>query len=187
MNGKAAGFTSDEIKGLAQKAKILDLHNHKSIEQKYRVIIRAADKEARLLKREELTTLSQKSKINIQIVESVQDHADVLVEGAKQKLLEGNPELVEPGGALFPAERANSCSTPSLGARTPPAPLSLAAVPAAAAEAAAIPRAATRAASFEAIVVVVGGARHNPPSASVCPSANQHFQIRALQIPVDVY
>ena len=109
MNGKAERFTSDEIKELAQKAKILDLHNHKSIEQKYREIIRAADKEARLLKREELTTLSQKSKINIQIVESVQDHADVLVEGAKQKLLEGNPELVEPGGALFPAERANSC------------------------------------------------------------------------------
>jgi hypothetical protein len=97
------------LKQLIASAQVLGLQNDPSLPASDRQILRMADEEKRALSPAEIQHICQSSKVNAQLIEQLQGKANHLVQQAREFLLREQPHLVQPGGALFPSERAEAC------------------------------------------------------------------------------
>ena len=98
-----------DLAALIRSAQVQGLSGDDSLHEEARQIIGAADQERRQLSQEELLSLCAASGQDAALPRRLQNHADDLVNQARCHLLEQQPQLVEPGGALFPSERADAC------------------------------------------------------------------------------
>ena len=101
--------SSDTIRQLAAKAQVLGLPQQPNLSQSSRQLLQHADQERRLLSSSEIQSLCQQSGVMAAPLEQLQGQAQPLVDQARHDLLEAQPHLVKPGGALYPEHRAEAC------------------------------------------------------------------------------
>ena len=101
--------SSDTIRQLAAKAQVLGLPQQPHLSQSSRELLQQADQERRLLSSSEVQSLCQLSGVMAAPLEQLQAQAQPLVDQARHDLLEAQPHLVKPGGALYPEHRAEAC------------------------------------------------------------------------------
>ena len=101
--------SSDTIRQLAAKAQVLGLPQQPNLSQSSRQLLQHADQERRLLSSSEIQSLCQLSGVMAAPLEQLQGQAQPLVDQARHDLLEAQPHLVKPGGALYPEHRAEAC------------------------------------------------------------------------------
>ena len=101
--------SSDTIRQLAAKAQVLGLPQQPNLSQSSRQLLQHADQERRLLSSSEIQSLCQHSGVMAAPLEQLQGQAQPLVDQARHDLLEAQPHLVKPGGALYPEHRAEAC------------------------------------------------------------------------------
>ena len=101
--------SSDTIRQLAAKAQVLGLPQQPHLSQSSRELLQQADQERRLLSSSEIQSLCQLSGVMAAPLEQLQAQAQPLVDQARHDLLEAQPHLVKPGGALYPEHRAEAC------------------------------------------------------------------------------
>ena len=101
--------SSDTIRELAAKAQVLGLPQQPHLSQSSRELLQQADQERRLLSSSEIQSLCQLSGVMAAPLEQLQARAQPLVDQARHDLLEAQPHLVKPGGALYPEHRAEAC------------------------------------------------------------------------------
>ena len=97
------------LQHIIAKARILGLAFDTTLPIHLRSIIQSADNEGRPLSETELQTICQFSSIDSEPLFSIQEQASTLVTAVKQKMLLEDPQLVKPGGALYPESRAEAC------------------------------------------------------------------------------
>ncbi|MGB7442396.1 MAG: phycobilisome protein [Coleofasciculaceae cyanobacterium] len=104
---------SDKIKELISKARIVSFANcQDSFSSKVISIFQQADAQGRYLTDadlEQIQTLSPEVKPLTDIVKILRNQADEIVSEARQQVLTQYPDLTEPGGGLYPPERAEAC------------------------------------------------------------------------------
>ena len=94
---------------LIQRARVLGLNNNPDLPASIRQIIETVDDQKRLMSSEEALALCDWSGIQPGCIHALQTEIEQLVQKARVTLLERDPTLVEPGGALHPAQRAEAC------------------------------------------------------------------------------
>ena len=94
---------------LIRRARVLDLQNNPDLPASIRQIIRTVDNEKRLMSTDEAQALCEWSGIQPGCIQLLQSEIDRLVQQARAKLLERDPSLMQPGGALHPTNRAEAC------------------------------------------------------------------------------
>ena len=77
--------------------------------QATRRILERADQAQRQLTNAELATICQASGIDQSLPGSLIQRSDQLVNQAREHLVKTQPHLVQPGGALYPQDRAEAC------------------------------------------------------------------------------
>ncbi len=102
-------LSSEQIRALAQRAQIFGLLNRQSLNSDLRATLAQANHETRLLTAEEITAACQHSGVKPAVLIQLQSQVPGLVDSAREALLTQQPGLVQPGGALFPQERADAC------------------------------------------------------------------------------
>ncbi|CAI8154721.1 MAG: phycobilisome polypeptide [Prochlorococcus sp.] len=100
---------SERIRQLVKRARVLGLQNRADLPDHVRKILADADAEGRMLTADELKQLCLGSNVDASSLANLQNEANALVDQAKQTLLAHQPELIRPGGALFPSQRAEAC------------------------------------------------------------------------------
>ena len=100
---------NSDFKTLVQFAQVQGLSINKDLPQPTRSIVERADQARRQLTADELTTICQLSGIDGSLPGSLIQLSDQLVNQARSHLLETQPHLVQPGGALHPQDRAEAC------------------------------------------------------------------------------
>jgi hypothetical protein len=98
-----------DFKTLVQTAQVQGLSINKVLPQPTRSILERADQAQRQLTTDELTMICQDSGIDESLPGSLIHRSDQLVNQAREHLLETQPHLVQPGGALHPQDRAEAC------------------------------------------------------------------------------
>ena len=98
-----------DFKTLVQTAQVQGLSLNQDLPHATRSILERADKAQRQLTTDELATICQVSGIDGSLPGSLIQRSDQLVNLARAHLLETQPHLVQPGGALHPQERAEAC------------------------------------------------------------------------------
>ena len=98
-----------ELAALIRRAQVQGLSNDASLPEQTRQILEAADEARRPLTHEELLFICAASGMAADLPQRLQSQANDLVNRARCHLLEHQPQLVRPGGALFPSERADAC------------------------------------------------------------------------------
>ena len=101
--------SSDTIRQLAAKAQVLGLPQQPNLSKSIRQLLQQADQERRLLSSSEVQSLCQHSGVMAAPLQQLQGQAQPLVDQARHDLLEAQPHLVKPGGALYPEHRAEAC------------------------------------------------------------------------------
>lgn len=101
--------SADQIRALAQRAKVCGLDEDPTIPINLRQVIATANRDQRLLTAEELQHCCQWSGVDCAPLVSLQDLVPELVNQSRWELLSDEPELVKPGGKLHPQERADAC------------------------------------------------------------------------------
>ena len=104
MNIQNSDFTT-----LVQFAQVQGLSVNKNLPQPTRSILERADQAQRQLTSDELSTICQVSGIDGSLADNLIQRSDHLVNQARAHLLETQPHLVQPGGALHPEDRAEAC------------------------------------------------------------------------------
>ena len=102
-------LSNEAIQRLAARAQVLGLQKQADLSHQTRTLLQRADQQRRLLNAEELQTLCGDSGVAAEPLQQLQEQADDLVDQARQQLLQAQPYLVQPGGALYPASRAEAC------------------------------------------------------------------------------
>jgi hypothetical protein len=97
------------LKQLIASAQVLGIQNDPSAPAGDRQILRIADEQKRALSATEIQQICSSSNVDGQLTEHLQNKANPLVQQARDFLLREQPHLVQPGGALFPSERAEAC------------------------------------------------------------------------------
>ena len=97
------------LKALAQAARVSGLTDQPSLDTICRSVLEEADRGKRPLTDEEIRIITASSGVNQQAVQSLQDNAEAFVQDAKALLADQRPQLLQPGGALHPASRAEAC------------------------------------------------------------------------------
>ena len=97
------------LKQLIASAQVLGIQNDPSLPAADRQILRIADQQKRGLSATEIHQICSSSNVDAQLTERLQNNANQLVQQARDFLLIEQPHLVQPGGALFPSERAEAC------------------------------------------------------------------------------
>ena len=97
------------LKQLIASAQVLGIQNDLSLPASDRQILRIADEQKRALSATEIQQMCRSSNVDAQLIEQLQSKANHLVQQAREFLMKEQPHLVEPGGALFPSERAEAC------------------------------------------------------------------------------
>jgi len=98
-----------DVAALVRSAQVQGLSNDGCVPHHVRQILDAADQTRRHLTGEELLSICASSGQDPSLPQRLQTQADDLVHQARRHLLEQQPHLVQPGGALFPSERAEAC------------------------------------------------------------------------------
>ena len=98
-----------DFKTLVQTAQVQGLSINQDLPQTTRSIVERADQAQRLLASDELATICKASGIDESLPGSLIQQSDQLVNQARGHLLETQPHLVQPGGALHPQDRAEAC------------------------------------------------------------------------------
>lgn len=101
--------SADQIRALAQRAKVCGLDEDPTIPINLRQVIATANRDQRLLTAEELQHCCQWSGVDCAPLVSLQDLVPELVNQSRWELLSDEPDLVKPGGKLHPQERADAC------------------------------------------------------------------------------
>ena len=101
--------STGEFQQLIQAARVQGLSEDLTLPEEVRAIVGSADQAKRPLTPAELNQVCAISNADPQVAIQLQDRADALVEQARSHLLREHPQLVKPGGALHPAERAKAC------------------------------------------------------------------------------
>ena len=94
---------------LIPKARILGLPGDPRLSAAQRAIFAEADDLRRHLLPEELDHLSGNTRSAARLVGLLQPEAEALVARARSQLLEEWPDLIQPGGGLYPPFRAAAC------------------------------------------------------------------------------
>ena len=102
-------FQNIDFKTLLQTAQVQGLSINEDLPQATRSILERADQVQRQLTTDELATICQVSGIDESLPGSLIHRSDQLVNQAREHLLETQPHLVQPGGALHPKDRADAC------------------------------------------------------------------------------
>ena len=104
---------TDKVRELIQKARIVSFTAWQST---YLVPIiqqfQSADDEGRYLTNAELEQVQQSSpstNSNVSVVQLLRDHASEIVDEARAQVLQAFPDITQPGGGLYPLERAEAC------------------------------------------------------------------------------
>ena len=100
---------NSDFKTLVQFAQVQGLSINKDLPQPTRSILERADQARRQLTADELATICQLSGIDGSLPGSLIQRSDQMVNQARSHLLETQPHLVQPGGALHPQDRAEAC------------------------------------------------------------------------------
>jgi allophycocyanin-B len=104
---------SERAKQLIPKARIVSFVNWKDrYSQEAIAIFQTADNEGRYLSDEDLQYLEKITpdlSLSLQRVKLLRDNASDIVSEARQELLRQFPNLTQPGGDLYPPERADAC------------------------------------------------------------------------------
>ena len=98
-----------DFKTLVQTAQVQGLSLNQDLPQATRSIVERADQAQRQLSSDELTTICQVSGIDGSLADNLIQRSDQLVNQARAHLIETQPHLVQPGGALHPEDRADAC------------------------------------------------------------------------------
>ena len=104
-----SSISNDAIQQLAAKAQVLGLQKQVALSQATRTLLQQADQQRRLLSADELQGLCSDSGVEPEPLQALQQRAHELVDQARHQLLQAQPELVQAGGALYPASRAEAC------------------------------------------------------------------------------
>ena len=94
---------------LIPKARILGLPGDPRLSSAQRTIFAEADEQRRQLLPSELDQLRGNPRSAARLVATLQPEAEVLVARARSQLLDEKPELIQPGGGLYPPFRAAAC------------------------------------------------------------------------------
>ena len=100
---------AQKIKELAAKAEFFGLHKNIQLPEEHEKILISANKEKRLLSAQELKVLCNRSHSDANKLEELQAKLPELINEAKRILLKRIPNITEPGGSLYPKERAEAC------------------------------------------------------------------------------
>ena len=100
---------NNDFKTLVQTAQVQGLSLNQDLPQTTRRILERADQAQRQLSSDELTTICRVSGIDGSLAHNLIQRSDQLVNQARAHLLETQPHLVQPGGALHPEDRADAC------------------------------------------------------------------------------
>ena len=103
-----SAFTK-RIKELALHSKVCGLSEDDSLPENLRDLIDNADQNKRLLSDDEIGLCCNWSGLETAPLIALQRQVSDLVDEARADLLKEQPELVQPGGKLFPADRAEAC------------------------------------------------------------------------------
>ena len=98
-----------DFKTLVQTAQVQGLSINQDLPQATRIILERADQAQRQLTTDELAKICQLSGMDDSLPGSLVQRSDQLVNQARGHLLETQPHLVQPGGALHPQDRAEAC------------------------------------------------------------------------------
>ena len=98
-----------DFKTLVQTAQVQGLSLNQDLPQATRSILERADQAQRQLSSDELTAICQVSGIDGSLADNLIQRSDQLVNQARAHLIETQPHLVQPGGALHPEDRAEAC------------------------------------------------------------------------------
>ena len=98
-----------DFKTLVQTAQVQGLSINQELPQSTRSILERADQAQRQLTSDELSTICQVSGIDGSLANNLIQRSNHLVNQARAHLLETQPHLVQPGGALHPEDRAEAC------------------------------------------------------------------------------
>ena len=101
--------SAEQIKELAQGSKVCGLSGDRSIPGQIRDLIDEADQHKRLLSDEEIQLCCGWSGVEAAPLIALQGQVSHLVDQSRADLLSEQPELVQPGGKLFPQLRAEAC------------------------------------------------------------------------------
>ena len=101
--------SAQRIKKLAKDSKVCGLSGDPSLPENLRDLIDEADQSKRLLSDEEIQLCCGWSGLDAAPLTALQRQVSGLVDQARAELLSEQPELVQPGGKLFPQERADAC------------------------------------------------------------------------------
>ena len=102
-------FQNIDFKTLLQTAQVQGLSINEDLPQATRSILERADQVQRQLTTDELAKICQLSGMDGSLPGSLVQRSDQLVNQARGHLLETQPHLVQPGGALYPQDRADAC------------------------------------------------------------------------------
>ena len=102
-------FQNTDVRTLIRNAQVQGLSTNSALPQTTRALISRADQAHRQLTHAELTVICQGSGVDDSLPGHLLNRADLMVDQARAHLLETQPQLVQPGGALFPGERAEAC------------------------------------------------------------------------------
>ena len=97
------------FKTLVQTVQVQGLSLNQELPQATRSILERADQAQRQLTSDELSTIHQVSGIDGSLADNLIQRSDQLVNKARAHLIETQPHLVQPGGALHPEDRADAC------------------------------------------------------------------------------
>ena len=98
-----------DLQQLIRAARVQGLSQDATLPAAIRTLIGAADQAQRLLTDQELLQICAASDADHEVANQLQHRADALVDEARRRLLSAQPDLVKPGGALHPSERAAAC------------------------------------------------------------------------------
>ena len=98
-----------QINELIKIAKVQGLSEDPTLNIEVRTAIKNADKEKRHLTQEEIKKICKISGTSTSEILVIQCKSSDLVTASKKGLLEEQPDLIKPGGALHPTERAEAC------------------------------------------------------------------------------
>ncbi|ABI46014.1 possible Phycobilisome polypeptide [Synechococcus sp. CC9311] len=85
------------------------MHKSSLILEKNQKILDLANREKRLLSTIELNSLCEQSRCDSIKLEELQHRLPELINNAKETLIRKIPNITEPGGSLYPKERAEAC------------------------------------------------------------------------------
>ena len=102
-------FQNTEFKTLVQAALVQGLSINHDLPQETRSILEDADQAQRQLTADELATICQIASVDSFLPGDLIQRSDQLVNQAREHLLKTQPLLVQPGGALYPQDRAEAC------------------------------------------------------------------------------